>query len=40
MPMLEKRIEEGTRRLLEEAGGSPEFAAAPRMGYNRPSKGA
>jgi 1-acyl-sn-glycerol-3-phosphate acyltransferase len=40
MAMLEKRIEEGTRRLLEEAQASPEFTSATRMDYNRPNKGA
>jgi len=39
MAALEKRIEEGTRRLLEEGGGSPEFTAAHRMDYNRRSQG-
>ena len=38
MATLEKRIEEGTVRLLEET--SAEFTAATRMDYNRPGKGA
>jgi 1-acyl-sn-glycerol-3-phosphate acyltransferase len=40
MAMLEKRIEEGTGRLLDEARPSSEFTAAARMDYNRPNKGA
>jgi len=34
MMALETRIEEGTRRLLEEARASTEFASAARMDYN------
>src|SRR3954470_1615377 len=40
MATLEKRIEEGTRLLLDEAKARSEFTAAPVMDYNRPSKGA
>jgi len=40
MTILEKRIEEGTRRLLEEANASSEFTAAAAMDYNGPTKGA
>jgi 1-acyl-sn-glycerol-3-phosphate acyltransferase len=40
MAALETRIEEGTRRLLEEAHAASEFTAMAHMDYNHPSKGA
>jgi len=36
---LETRIEEGTKRLLEEAPANTEFAAGAAMDYNRPQQG-
>jgi 1-acyl-sn-glycerol-3-phosphate acyltransferase len=40
MTTLETRIEEGTKRLLEESQAGPEFTASAAMDYNGPSKGA
>lgn len=40
MATLEKRIEEGTRRLLEEATATSQFTATATMDYNGPTKGA
>jgi len=39
MAALETRIEEGTKRLLEEAPANTEFAAGAAMDYNRPQQG-
>jgi len=39
MTALETRIEEGTKRLLEEAQANTEFAVGAAMDYNRPQQG-
>jgi 1-acyl-sn-glycerol-3-phosphate acyltransferase len=39
MTTLEQRIEEGTKRLFDEAQANTEFAAGAAMDYNRPQQG-